>query len=1214
MDTKYSLTTLLNDMLRLQNNSYQIVSSLSDLVSSKGETVEIPVLQTDGTIKSIIVPSFGALKSQIARLENDIKSLSGAGDANSSVRLSDGSFRKILVSNLQKEAEDIKSMPIPSSFATKENWFFESFLNPLLYVSFNLSNQLKFNTEDVEVSRYILNIDTDAKKKVFNESFLSKSDISFQSFVKIMLDNDIKYFLDKSVVPLPPRTVRYSGKFTVTRIVDDSIIDPNTNTQKRVLKVQLDKLTYNDNQSEFIGTQSLKIGDSLVVNSGLKNTRYEIVSVDAATRTVFVRLVEGFDSITIGSDVLSYFSVDSAPVNVDVNIGFNEYSVIFIKPIDPESKIASVNWSPGVGLYTNDLTIMDASGQEVKLSKYYQDQVVDFGAHIYSLSKEGAIPSSLGVNPDAPTLTASDFKVVQINKHATERTAITDLRRLHSDKLRIQSDMQTADAAIKDLRLKLQRTRYSTAQLEDADKNQLNTLIEQKNSLSTLFNSVLDDINSISTSFSVDDITPKYRVRGFFPMPEPKSTERTGKQEVVQFVVEYRYLSKDGNSNQPESIEFTDNTGSVRRGTFSTWIQVKSPVRTRIEDPITGNITWKVESVENGDEVNINSLDLPISEGEIIEVRIKSLSEAGWPVSPKESDWSTSMQVIFPDELESQTKTTQIVNEAREQKVRVQLQAEIDQLGLTKHVSNSLEQNGKYYAHPATEVASGFLTAERNIISLFDKLTAMDTELARLRGLLESTRGSLLVKVVDESGQEYVVNNNSTLKLFAGNYRDQVQSLQVKKGVIITKNYFVKIINNAASTLELYARFFGSRRTKAQSSFTLGTGFNAADTDYNTLRRYDAVPLGLSNPDASDVSSYGFVRNFPDQSSQVLGQFIQSRYRSVDGKDKLYIETSSTTGTPWSIYSQYFDGSPGSYGSASVTEDLEWNLDVANQTSIAGLSPAGSVSAGDFIWKGTYSAGTPQVIPLSTISNQDWYNKNICVHVKHPELADWATSGLTISQVSELVRNSIVGNQPVGDTNNLSKLQNVLFYEGAGNPTDKYCKVGFEPNDQYLLGPRSVGAYLFMNPTSHANLVVDGSDSLSVKSVEFGDSSSINIPITFQYRMTDYFGDGDNGNGNLAGKLVFGKNENLTYTKTIGIDIYSNLLNKERFSFDIEVTARYYSKTIVEKDIPTRTFPATMDDLAGIVKTLQPELTRDVNPFTNDIRNYRNYKNTNNSE
>jgi hypothetical protein len=1202
MEAKYSLTTLLNDMLKLQNNSYQIISSISDLVSSKSETVEIPILQGDGNIKSVFVPSFGSMKSQIQRLEKDIKSLSGLNDSTASVRLPDGSFRKILVSNLQKEAEDIRSMPIPSAFATKENWFFESFLNPLLYVSFDLTNQVKYNIENVEVSRYILNIDTENKKRVFSEYFLKKSDIAYSDFVKILLNNDIKYFLDRAVTPIPPRSVRYSGKFTITKIDDKSIIDPTTNTKKRVISVKLDKLTYNDSLSSYIGTQSLKIGDSLIVNNERKNTRYEITGIDSSNRSVNLKLIEGYDSLSIGTDVLTFYSIGEAPVKVDINIGFNEYSVIFVKPIDPDSKIASVNWSPGVGLYTNDLTIIE-NGQEITLSKYYQDKVVDFGSHIYSLAKEGTIPSSLGVTPDSPVLTASEFKVVQINKHSTDKNSINDVRKLHSDKLRLYSDLQNTDKSLNELRIKLQKTRYSSTQAIDADKAKLDTYINEKNKLTKLYSSTIDNINSTSTSFAIDDISSKYRVRGFFPLPIAKSSQRTSAQEVVQFVIQYRYLSKDGSANQPETIDFVDVSGVTRRGSFSTWSETKTPVRRRQTDPVTGNVTWITEAVENSDELNINSIDLPISEGEIVEFRVKSLSEAGWPISPKESDWSEAVRVEFPSALEGQVKISQILQEAREEKVRLQLQNDLSQLGFSRHVSNSFEIGGNYFAHPANEIASGYLTAEQNVISLFDKLREMENEIFRLRGIIEAVRGVLVVKIIDEKGQEYPVNNNGTVELFAGNYRDQVSGLQVSKGVIVSKTYYIKLVNGSSNTLELYSRFWGSRLEKIQSSYGSSPTFSNADSDYNKLRRYDFVPIALANPTTNDINRYGFIRSFPDQSSQVSGQFINCRYYSIDGINKLYSEVSSSTSQVENTYNKYVLKSS-TPGFATSTLDLEYSLDLTYQNTIATLT-TGDTSK-DFVWKGTNST---EVVNIDTIINSstgpDLYNLNVPVHISHPEIPIWISQGSStpsyITNAQNSIRNSVLANITADSTGGL--LQTPIYYEGTGSTADRYCKIGFEPNDQYLLGPRSVGAYLFLNPKSHTDLVVNGGDSISVRTINFGNASAISIPFTFQYRMTDYYGNGKSGLGNLGGRITPGKNDNLVYTKLLGIDIYSNLVNKERLSFDIKVTARYYSKNTGEFEIPTRTFPSAVDDLTSLLSDDRSRVRTDSNTNSTYVTN-----------
>jgi hypothetical protein len=1197
MDTKNSLTTLLNDLLKLQNNSYQIISAVSDLVTSKSETIQIPVLDANGVVQSVAVPSFGAIKDQLVRIESDIKSITGIGETNSSIRLADGTFRKILINEFQREANDVANMVVPKSFSKRENWFFESFLNPLLYVTFDLTNQVKYNTENVEVSRYILNIDTDTKKKIFNETFASKADIDYQAFAKVLVDNNITYFLDKDITALPPRNVRYYGSFAVNKITDDTITETidNVTYSKKAIRVTLDTLNYNDSQSEFLRTSSIKIGDSLIVNSEKKNTRYEVLAVDASTRTVSLRLIEGFEPILIGANSVSIYSASESPVTLNVNIGFSEYAVMFIKPIDPDSKISAINWSPGVGIFTNDLRMITSTGEEVSLATYYQNEVVDFGSYLYSLAKDNIIPTSLGITPNAPVLNADNFKVLQINQHITDTSVLTDLKKLQSDKLRIQSDINSVDSSVKNLRNKLQTTKYTTNQLKASDQSTLQTLIKQRESLSSLFASTIDDINKIAVSNTVSDLTPKYRVRGFFPIPEPKTSTKTGAQNVVQFSIEYRYLSKDGGANQPDQITFKDNNGAERRGTFPTWVPIKSDVRKRITDATTGNTTWIVEDVENADQVNINCVDIAISQGEAVEFRIKSLSESGWPVSPKESDWSEIIRVDFPTEFESQPDVNSILQQAQDEKVRIELQKEIDALGIKKHVANSFEQNSKYFAHNATEIASGFLSAEQNVIALFDKLISMETQISDLKSMLESSRGVLVVKIVDDAGQEYKVENNSVVSIFAGNYRDEVASKTIKKGIIISKNYFVKLFNDSASNLEMYARYWGSRKFKSQESWFGGDNYNGNDTDYNLVRRYDRVPLGLTNPLNTDVSTYGYVRNFPDQSSQVLGQFIQSRYISIDGQTKLYGDCSKGS-TAVYTYASQIAGLSGA--TASTMEDLEWNLDKTIQDNLTlPTTPAGSIAAGDFIWKGG-TGSTSSVIPITNAIVVANYDNTILAHINHPGISSWSsktTSNAANLAASREVRNSKFGNLPIGSTGD--KLQTPLFFEGTGATSNRYSKVCFDSEDQYLLGPKSVGSYLFLNPSSHSDVTVNGSDSLSVRRIGFGDSQSIAIPVTFQYRMTDYFGTGDAGLGNVGGKRGSSKNDNLTYTKRVGIDIYNNPINKERFSFDLEITARYYSRTIVGKDIPTKTWAIALDQLNNTIRTVNPTTTRDLTPI-----------------
>jgi len=1191
MDTKYSLTTLLNNLLKLQNNGYQILASLSDVVSSNADTVAINTFDSTGALQQVFVPSFGSLKNQIIKLENDVKSVSGVGDANSSVQLSDGSFRKILVSSLQKEAADITSISLPTTFNKRENWFFESFLNPLLYVSFNLSNQIKYNTERFEYARYILNLDSSEKIKIFNNVFSGKSDIKYQDFVQILIDNGITYFLDKDVENLPPRTLRYSGNFSVTNIYDDTITttENGVNVQNRVLRVQLDKLIYDDNQSRYSGTQQLKIGDSLVVNSGYKNTRYQILQIDSAIRTVSVKLIEGFDPILIGADVLSFYGEDKADVVANINIGFNEYCVIFIKPIDPDSKIESINWSPGVGVYTNNLNIIDpTTGKSTSLSTYYQNEVVDFGAYLYSSVKDKTTPASFGVTPDAPVLSTDNFKVLQVNEHLTTSGDLEKLQKLQSDKLRIQSQINTQDKSIFELRSKIQTTRYSSQKLQDTDNNQLSRIVNDRSTQSSLYASVVNDIVKISASQNVENIIPKYRVRGFFPIPEVKFADRTGTQHVVQFVIQYRYLKKNGSANQPQQIAFVDNDGKTIRGTFSNWVEQKSELRKRVIDTTTGVASWATEDIQNADTVNINQIDIAIQQGESVEFRIKSISEAGWPVTPLESEWSEIIKIDFPSEYESLPDPASIIDQAKREQVKVEFDSELTNMNLDKVSNYTISQNGKFYTTDSVHIASGFLTPENNIISLFDKLTQLDNELNNIKSLIANAKGSISVRIVDDSGQEYPVENNTTVRLFAGNYRDQVASLPVKKGVIITKNYYIKISNDAASVLELYSRMYGSKYAMINTSWSGGSDFNSSDIDYNSLRRYDFVPLGLSNPTTDDYSIYGFIRSTPQQSSQVKGQFINNRYLSVDGTRALYNQPSGSTSYGIQNSTQYL-GSTYSAGIATSLSDVEW------RGNLSGLSTATLGTPGtDFVWAGGSTA--TDVIPFTATEVSTNLYTNLLIHTDHPDIPSWIAEGVTPGVIAgtttpKYIRNSILGNIQKGASG--SNLQTAFFYEGVGGTGDLYSKIGFDTNDQYLLGPRSVGCYLFVNPSTHTDLVVNGSDSISVKSVNFGNANSISVPVTFQYRMTDYYGIGNVGLGNVGGLPTANSSTNLEYTKTLGIDIYANPLDKNRFSFDLEVTSRYYSKSLITKDIPVRSFESAMDDLSKTIKVVTPRTSRD---------------------
>ena len=1192
--TKYSLSSLINNLLRINQNGLEIMNKLSDITTTDSDVVEIDVLDANNQISKVFVPSYGQIKAEINRLDNNIKQLSGIGDSNANVQLQDGSFRKLILSNLQLEGNTVTALNAPTTFESRSNWFFESFLNPLLYVSFNLTDQIPADTERCKMQRFMLNLDTTNKLNVWNNQINGKSNLDYVKFFQLLLNNNITYFLDEDTIDLPAREIRFYGSFKVQRVFDDIIeseVDGVT-FQKRRFRFQLDTLNYNDALSEYTKTQQLKLGDSIVIvgKGTSNNTKFEIINIDEDSGNIIeVKLIEGFDTIAIGS-TLSYYNDDSTDTTIDVNIGFNEHNVIFLKPINPISKIPALEWSPGVAFYTNDMQIIDEAGNQLTLEEYYKEQVVDFGAILYNMAKDGIPPATMAETPYVPNVAASDFVVSQINNHITDVARIDKIKKLQSERLSIQSELDSLNESIKKKRADINTKRYTSQAARDTDLTELNDLINRSSSSSTLLKSAVDEIIALAESDNLEGITPKYRVKGFWPVPDPKVSGKTAPQEVVQFKVRYRYVTKDGGGNQPEQIEFTDNSGVTRRGTFSTWEEFTTPVRKRKKNA-QGNYYWVADDVENADEVNSNQLEIAIKQGEGVEIQIKSISEAGWPVNPAESDWTDTVRVEFPDELVSTNEISTIVEQAKLASESLELQVTLAESGVTEHVSQQFTQNETFYAHPSTMIASGFLTDEQNVINLFEKLTDFETRLRLIEEAITGEKGLLAVAIVDDGGNETIVKKDTLVRLFAGNYKDQVSDLQVSKGAIVSKTYSLRLSNVNASTLELYSRQFGSFLNVVDASFVGGTGYDANDNDYNTSRRYDLVPLGPQNPNTDLVASNFQFQELPFQTGQVKGQYINVRYRDIQGTTALY-ENVDAAGDPLAFApADAINGFPAP--GTPLTSYAEHEYTLSTQYPMVATNVVG-----DFIWSGTFTGSVPDTVGATNLSNNP--TDGIFVHKDHPDLNAWGTvaPGPVIGPTGvgaagpTGVRNSVFAPMQSTDITSGSLKQSVYHYFDSivgATESGKVSKMAFDAYDQYLLGRNSCGAYLFLSPSNNTGAInVDGTNQLSIKNLEFGSKNSINIPVIFQYRMTDYFGDGNVGLGNIGGDET-NTTTQLEYTKKIGIDIYSN--QSERFSFDLQVTARYRSRSLQLQDVPSQSLTNVVDDLTRTVRILNPRLS-----------------------
>lgn len=1168
MSANNSISKLLEQFIELYNNALATFEKTNEAITTDAKVVNIDLYDpSTGSTSTKAIPSFGFLKSEIERLSNNVASLTGANDSASSVRLSDGSFRRVYTHKLKGPAPTINSISAPTGFETMENEFFEDFLNPLLKIKFDLSGQIPVNTEQAYIERYVFKGDDATSISGFDTLYKNNSEINYDTFKAELLANGYQYVVDKQVVEMPVRSVQYYGNFDVVSIDTAQItktVDGTPQT-KTVRLFTVNKLTYSDSSKSLKETETIKVGDSIIVNSGNLATRYKIDSINTDTLQLELSLIEGFEAIRLGVNQISIYKDVDTNVSVEINVSFDERQVIFVKAVDPDSKVQSENFSPGAGFYSNELQILLTSGITMTLAEYYRKEVADFGQFIKSLKTDSIPPAAIGITPNQPVLDVANFKVVQINKHLTSNDSTDKIVKLKADKAAIEQNIKKYDASIGSTRSLVNTKKYASKVEADKDKSQLNSILSARKAETDAYTSVVNEISTIASSNNLANVSPKYRVRGFWSTPEAKTLNDSLPQEVVQFKIRYRYSSANGSTSQVDQITFQDGT-TAKSAAFSNWVEVHGPIRKRLLDPSTGKYYWSVSNEEDSQEVNFNSVDISIQPGEIVEMQIKSISEAGFPTTPIESDWSEIVRIPFPDGEIQAENLSDIVKENSLESIRVNINSDLTSAGVYTHVSDSFNSNDKYFAHTANTIASGFLTVEQNPITVFDKLQELQAQVELLTARINGTLGELQVYIEDEDGNITNVANNTTVKLFAGNYVDEVNALSgTKKGAIITKIFKLKLANTKATTLELISRLVGDYETPANVStnsveFGLGTGVAdpaiASDSYYTNEGRYDWVPIQYQNTPSINSSTPWF-NSIPFQSSQMKGQYIYSRHKNIANDDSLYaegiIDLSAFDGSGIDDYEYGM-----SYNLTGITPASGVNR---NYSSASGVAFATTSGSSDFIWSGSYNGLTPLVTALDSGANtpsSTTYDNAIFLHKNHPLL----NQAITANQLSIIDLHSlgIIGMPKTAtrrvnmDSGSKQTPYRVATWTNAGGVSvSRSLKMSFDSNDVYLLGGRSCGAFLYMAPLEQNSLLVDAKNKFGKSRVEAGSSKALSVDLIFQYRMTDYYGD-DNNIGRVGG-IASTSLSNITYSKKIGLDIIDN--QKNEFQFDVEIYAKY---------------------------------------------------------
>ena len=815
MSAKNSFATVAEQIINYNKNVLELYSQMNSIFTSNDGSVQLEFTNSNNVLTTYDIPSWGSLQNDIQRMNNNINSLFGINENGALIQTTDNIWKKIILVDLNKEPNQINSLEVISNFEKRPNHFFDGLLNPSLYINLDLSDKIEDDVRQILSRRYIVEFERNSDGSLtnigqsaldsFNTTFRSRVDIELEAFLEwhrttpgVVNSTDPKY--DEEYFDLEPNNLLFSGLFSVLETEEDVI--------NKKLWYVLNTIEYENLNTNEIFT--LKAGNQLLINRAQTSTIYEILEVNTAANNPRIRVerIQGQEAIPVGQGTLKYYSETVSNKNLKITIGYNERNVLFLKPVNTENYLLAKNWSAGVGYFTNDLTLNSNDNDNGKtMDRFYVEKVMDYGEAVKDLVKTKT-PLSYGRIPNTPTLIPDNFKVVQINKHLTDNPDKKKIVTRYKEMKKIKSEVSQLDESIINKRKESRLATFKSTNQAKTFDNELKKLVDKKQTAINLLKSTTDEIITLANNPNTNrKISPKYRLRGFWDIPEARLVRGSRPQEIVQFKVEYRYVSLDGSENSPETFNLKSSDGTDNgRAIFSNWIPYKTESRKRVYDSVEDIYIWEVQNVADVDTPNINQVDIAIQKNERVEIRVKALSEIGYPESPLESDWSETFSYDFPDDLAAILDDDDfILSEATREESIVQMKSELG--NIDEHLSDQITVGNTDYYHDAEKIFVQLPDAEGREGSVLNYLRYLTDEIKSLKEQLDRTRGVLQIYVV-RGDEEFLVNNDQELQFnvecedYLDSYSEDtsLSGRVYRNSIYSVKDFYVRLVNVSKSS------------------------------------------------------------------------------------------------------------------------------------------------------------------------------------------------------------------------------------------------------------------------------------------------------------------------------------------------------------------------------------------------------------------------------
>lgn len=902
-----SITDHVIKLQELTQKNLDILQALNDSFFTNQNHLSVNVGENQYAI-----PSFISLENKLNSLTANFHNLVKAPETGEAFFNFSGNSRAIAVRSYTTTPNSLVLGKI-ENFEVEQNDIFKDFLTPNPYIHLNTFS-LPNDTTQVMVKKIIpltsdlinefesrlVEIDENSKTSTYKKSI----QFPYKDLYKILslYTQDVDYIEYDTKIDLPIRKNIGTGTYAIQEIIEDRVDENLINYITIKLRSDLDPDIYMSSLKYRLFDETLErplaVGDQLVTFEG--NAKMEITDIQTNTNTITVKVLHGeFVNLMPSYTNQERFLVDLNKLRFYSPIDFNKDKYVKV-PLEEDRfifvAIAALNsrmnvqssWGTGLMIDTYSLT----NDEQQTFKSYYDENVRNVGDVLFEITTMMSNTLTKYTKEEyerftgyKPILDPSTLTVTQINDHLNNSKTVQHIRSLYSQKKELENQLNTIQGQINNYDQTLSTTSFDdTINMRDNYISSLYELYTRRNEISTSITKIIDEIAISANNSELPIENAKYRIRGHF---DPKDV--VWKDHIKGIRVHYKYKNVNATN--------TNDTKSISEEVFSDWNEMVSI--DRFKSPIYNDNKHQYvsEYQEQTSGRKYNQIDIPITQGEVVDIKLKLVYDFGYPFVLTTSEWSDTITIDFPDEYLKDIKILDIIAENNNDIETNRFNNIIKDSGISTHVEDKVTDQDITYFHKPEHIASGFYTSERRIIPLKDKLETLNNLLVELRDEVygtntESLKVTLSNAISSTTLSPYVNNTVYPLgyKTVCNNpqmYDGDYEVMDIKNGAatikVVSTIFKLALTNDSEHVVKLFSLFAGDKETPLNKT--------------RAIRKYDVDDFCVrpeSTPDSDDnfkgvwFEQPTMSENEDSQAIQGCNQYLYFRIKDLTTGENLY--------------------------------------------------------------------------------------------------------------------------------------------------------------------------------------------------------------------------------------------------------------------------------------------------------------------------------------